>query len=310
MNINFDWNTMNGGNNPFETKTTYEQDTRFYTLPKDQDGNGAAVIRFLPSEILENGKMETIKAVYKYNIRSKDPTSKRFLSEWSPSTIGEKCPIQEKWAELWNRGQKDEARRYARSTRYIANIKVLNDTKNPENNGKIFLLDMSQTLAEKINSIIQPNPQEISLGVKPKNLFNPMAGHNFNLISQKGTNGFINYDKSVASEEVTAIYSSVEEAVNEINEKCYKLSDFDKKESYKSYDELKRLLDELDNTAPAAPTVPTMDAPVISTAQVAPAVQQVQPATFPQNVQNAQTAPSQAVSQTSQNLDALIAKLN
>lgn len=246
MDINFDWNSMNAGANPFESKS-YESDTRFYTLAKDENGNGAALIRFLPSEVHENGSMSTIMKVFKYNVRSK--TSKRFIAEWSPSTIGLPDPIQEKWATLWNAGQKDEARRYARSTRYIANIKVIKDPKNPANEGKIFLFDMSQTLGEKIKSILTPNEQELALGAVAKNLFDPIKGFNFKLIATKGANGFTEYSKSDAEANPSAIYNSVEEAVEDIKNNAYKLSDWQKPESYKSYEALKELLDGLD--APA-----------------------------------------------------------
>ncbi|RTI53749.1 hypothetical protein, partial [Campylobacter jejuni] len=243
MDINFDWNSMNAGANPFESKS-YESDTRFYTLAKDENGNGAALIRFLPSEVHENGSMSTIMKVFKYNVRSK--TSKRFIAEWSPSTIGLPDPIQEKWASLWNAGKQDEARRYARSTRYIANIKVIKDPKNPANEGKIFLLDMSQTLGEKIKSILTPNEQELALGAVAKNLFDPIKGFNFKLIATKGANGFIEYSKSDAEANPSAIYNSVEEAVADIKNNAYKLSDWQKPESYKSYEALKELLDGLD----------------------------------------------------------------
>lgn len=243
MDINFDWNSMNAGANPFESKS-YESDTRFYTLAKDENGNGAALIRFLPSEVHENGSMSTIMKVFKYNVRSK--TSKRFIAEWSPSTIGLPDPIQEKWASLWNAGQKDEAKRYARSTRYIANIKVIKDPKNPANEGKIFLFDMSQTLGEKIKSILTPNEQELALGAVAKNLFDPIKGFNFKLIATKGANGFTEYSKSDAEANPSAIYNSVEEAVEDIKNNAYKLSDWQKPESYKSYDALKELLDGLD----------------------------------------------------------------
>lgn len=243
MDINFDWNSMNAGANPFESKS-YESDTRFYTLAKDENGNGAALIRFLPSEVHENGSMSTIMKVFKYNVRSK--TSKRFIAEWSPSTIGLPDPIQEKWAALWNSGQRDEARRYARSTRYIANIKVIKDPKNPANEGKIFLLDMSQTLGEKIKSILTPNEQELALGAVAKNLFDPIKGFNFKLIATKGANGFTEYSKSDAEANPSAIYNSVEEAVEDIKNNAYKLSDWQKPESYKSYEALKELLDGLD----------------------------------------------------------------
>lgn len=260
MNINFDWDSMNAGANPFETKS-YESDTRFYSLAKDENGNGAALIRFLPSEVHENGSMSTIMKVFKYNVRSK--TSKRFIAEWSPSTIGLPDPIQEKWAALWNSGQKDEARRYARSTRYIANIKVIKDPKNPANEGKIFLFDMSQTLGEKIKSILTPNDQELALGAVAKNLFDPINGYNFKLIATKGANGFTEYSKSDAEANPSAIYGSVEEAVTDIKNNAYKLSEWQKPESYKSYEALKELLDGLDtpsdssDSAPAVSTTPS-----------------------------------------------------
>lgn len=227
-------------------KKTYETDSRFFQLKKDKDGNGAALIRFLPSEIFENGQMSTMKVVYRYNVRSK--TSKAFISEWSPSTIGKTDPIQEKWASLWNAGKKEESQRYARSTRYIANIKVINHPANPEDNGKIFLLDMSKTLGLKVKSLINPPEAERAMGVEPKNLFNPMqGGFNFMLVARIGANGFTNYDSSKVAETSTSIYNSKEEAIKDIADNCYKLSDWDKEESYKSYDELKAMLDNIDN---------------------------------------------------------------
>lgn len=298
MNINFDWNSMNAGANPFETKS-YESDTRFYSLAKDENGNGAALIRFLPSEVHENGSMSTIMKVFKYNVRSK--TSKRFIAEWSPSTIGLPDPIQEKWSALWNSGQKDEARRYARSTRYITNIKVIKDPKNPANEGKIFLFDMSQTLGEKIKSILTPNDQELALGAVAKNLFDPINGYNFKLIATKGANGFTEYSKSDAEATPSAIYGSVEEAVADIKNNAYKLSEWQKPESYKSYEALKELLDGLDapvNSADSAPAVSTTP----SFAQVDVPVETPKPET-----NTAAKAPS--ADNKSDNLDDLLSDL-
>lgn len=291
MNLDFNWNTMNGGENPFEEKKTWAVDTRFYTLKKDEKGNGVALIRFLPSEVHENGQMSTIKRVYKYNVRAK--TTKKFIAEWSPNTIGLPDPIQERWAQLWNAGQKEEAKRYARSTRYLANIKVINDPANPENNGKIFLLDMSQTLCEKIKSIIQPSEQEISLGTKPKNLFDPLNGYSFKLVASVGANGFTEYNKSDALAEPSAAYNSVEEFIKDIKENGHPLSVWDKPDAYKSYEELKSMLENLEvsNEANAEAPAPSMES--VQLAQI--------------------TAPSQdtkvSPNNVSDNLDALLADL-
>ncbi|QXO06291.1 hypothetical protein [Campylobacter phage CJLB-12] len=307
MDINFDWNSMNAGANPFESKS-YESDTRFYTLAKDENGNGAALIRFLPSEVHENGSMSTIMKVFKYNVRSK--TSKRFIAEWSPSTIGLPDPIQEKWASLWNAGKQDEARRYARSTRYIANIKVIKDPKNPANEGKIFLLDMSQTLGEKIKSILTPNEQELALGAVAKNLFDPIKGFNFKLIATKGANGFIEYSKSDAEANPSAIYNSVEEAVADIKNNAYKLSDWQKPESYKSYEALKELLDGLD-TPVESNNLDSMvqAAPVTSFAE--PEAPTVRIKTAPVRIKTAPDAPEAKAPSANQadNLDDLMADL-
>ena len=302
MNINFDWNSMNAGANPFETKS-YESDTRFYSLAKDENGNGAALIRFLPSEVHENGSMSTIMKVFKYNVRSK--TSKRFIAEWSPSTIGLPDPIQEKWASLWNSGQKDEARRYARSTRYIANIKVIKDPKNPANEGKIFLFDMSQTLGEKIKSILTPNDQELALGAVAKNLFDPINGYNFKLIATKGANGFTEYSKSDAEANPSAIYGSVEEAVADIKNNAYKLSEWQKPESYKSYEALKELLDGLDTPSDASDSAPAVST-TPSFAQVGTPVE-TQVETPKPEASTAPKAPS--ADNKSDNLDDLLSDL-
>ena len=48
MDFNFDFNTLSGGKDPFAAKSNFTTDERFYTLTKDENGNGAAIIRFLP----------------------------------------------------------------------------------------------------------------------------------------------------------------------------------------------------------------------------------------------------------------------
>lgn len=273
MNIDFSsLEAMTGGSNPFEQKQTYSVDTRFYTLKKDDKGNGAAIIRFLPGELLSNGSFDPVMTLYRYNVRSK--TSKRFVSEWSPSSIGLPDPFQEKWASLWNSGNKEEAKRYARQTRKIANIKVIKDPANPENEGKIFLLDMSQTLADKVSSICNPSKADVELGTKPKNLFDPINGYDFKLVASIGSNGFTEYTKSDALPEPRAAYKNAEDYIKDFEANGYKISDWRKADAYKSYDELKSLLDNLDTSRPnsdaetADSTTPEVQNPKIETKTV------------------------------------------
>lgn len=244
MNENiFSWDAMNAGNDPFAKDTLYETDDRFYTLPKDKEGKGAAIIRFLPDgEMRENGSMGTIQKVFKINTTFTREGKKRFVNEFSPTTIGKPDPFQEEWSRLYNNNQRQESKEFNRATRYITNIKIIKDPACPENEGKIFLLDMSFSLAQKIQNIIQPSEEDMALGAKPKALFNPMKGYNFRLVSRKGANGIINYDSSTVDESETSIYSTTDEAVEDLKNNAHKLSWFLDEKNYKSYDWLKERL--------------------------------------------------------------------
>jgi len=224
------------GKDPFATpKTSYKRDERFYVLQKDKEGNGAALIRFLPDS--ERGM---IQRMYKIGTTITKNGKKRFVSEFSPSTINQPDPFQEKWQDLWNSGMKDEARQFSRGVRFVSNIKILKDPANPENEGKIFLYEMSGSMKDKLQAAIDPSEQDRSLGAQPKELFNPLKGNSFRLVAKMGANKQINYDSSEVVNEVTSIYNSVEEALADIKENTHKLSDLLKPESFLSYDELKK----------------------------------------------------------------------
>jgi hypothetical protein len=74
------------------------------------------------------------------------------------------------------------------------------------------------------------------------NIFDPLAGHNFLIKSKKGSNGFITYEDSKFDEKVTSVYESEEEALKDIKENSYSLSEFLKPEFYSSYEDLKSKL--------------------------------------------------------------------
>lgn len=222
------------GTDPFAAPSRkFETDDRFYTLSKDEDGNGAAIIRFLPDS--EKG---LIQQVYKINTTIIKNDKKRFVNELSPQTGGLPCPFQEKWAELWNAGDKEGAKQFSRTTRFYTNIKVLKDPRKPENEGKIFLLDMSNSMKDKIQALLQPSEQDIALGAEPKQLFNPLKGNSFKLACKMGSNNIITYDPSSVVDQVTSIYDSPEEALKDIKENTHKLSQFLEKDTYLSYEEL------------------------------------------------------------------------
>lgn len=289
--FNFDALKQELGADPFAEKSNkYAKDERFYTLAKDKDGNGAALIRFLPDS--EKGM---IQKLFKINTTIVKNGKKRFVSEFSPATIGQPCPFQERWQELWNAGDKEGAKMFGRGIRYVANIKVLKDPANPENEGKIFLYEMSGAMKDKIQSAVDPSEQDRALGAQPKELFNPLRGNSFRLVARKGANGQINYDNSEVINEVTSIYDSVEQALEDIKTNTHTLSGLLKPESFMSYEELQKKMawvtfSEQESVAPASTPVTT------TVAEPQPAQSEVNAAASapaePQAQQSAQPAPA------------------
>lgn len=220
-----------------KTKNDNGADERFYKLKRDENGNGAAIIRFLPDP-----NMKLMQQIFRINVNNQRGAEKRWVSELSPQNINQPDPFHKAWADLWQAGKKDEARKFARQTRFFTNILVVKDPAQPENEGKIFLFDVSSTLKTMLEGFMFPSEADKALGVEPKPLFNPLNGHNFKLVSRKGANGFINYDSSSVIQESSVVFSSKEEAVTAIRERCYALDEFLKPEIYKTYEELEQKL--------------------------------------------------------------------
>ena len=245
----FDFDSLTQSNSdPFEDSTSYvsEVDTRFYTLPKNKDGSGEAIICFIPDQ-----NQKIFKKVFKFNISNFVSGKKRFTNYFSPTTIGLPDPVQERWQKLWNDGLKDEAKKFARTIRYITNIKVIRDPLNPENDGKIFLYEMSQSLKEKIKHAVELSEMDKQLNRPRKEIFNPTKGWLMKLTCKKAVNGFTTYDDSeffnVSPDDPRMAdlipYKDAQSAIDDIKANAHALDWFDKPENYKTYDELKEKLE-------------------------------------------------------------------
>jgi len=295
----FDFNALKEavGVDPFAKQANkYAKDERFYTLSKDKEGNGAALIRFLPDS---NKRM--IIQLAKINTTITKNGKKRFVSKYTPATIGLPCPFQEKWQELWNAGDKEGAKVFSRGLRYVANIKILKDPANPENEGKIFLYDFSGAINSKLEKALNPSASDMELGKTAKQLFNPVKGNSFRLVAQRGANGQINYDASEVVPEETAVYTTVEEAIADIKENTYSLGDLLKPESFPTYDELvqdfKRVTFADQEEKPVAQTAPAVETTQAAQAEpvapVTPAVQATPATQAAPVVETTQAAPVQ-----------------
>ena len=211
-------------------KKGYSEDTRFYKLARNENDMGGAVVRLVPDP-------DGIMFIKMIRINADKGANRRFCKDWSPQSIEKACPFNEKFLEEWRAGNKEEAKRFGRSIRYLTNIKVIKDPANPANEGKIFLYDMSQTIYEKVKGAAQPTPDEIALGQDPKDVYNPLAGNNFILKVNRGSNNFITYENSKFDEKITALYASEAEADKDLAN-GFKLGDFYEPSFFKTYEEL------------------------------------------------------------------------
>lgn len=111
-------------------------DDRFWKLTADKAGNGSAVIRFLART--EGDELPWVKIID----HGFQGPSGRWYIEKSLATIGKEDPCGELNSELWNNGTeegKEQARKQKRRTAYYANVYIVSDPGNPDNNGKVRL---------------------------------------------------------------------------------------------------------------------------------------------------------------------------
>ena len=132
-------------NAPQEKKSYVDE--RLWKPELDKSGTGQAVIRFLPAK--DGEELPWVK-VWKHAFQV--PTGKWFI-ENSLTTLNQKDPVSEHNSQLWNSGlesDKEIARKQKRKLEYYSNIYVVNDSKHPENNGKVFLFRYGKKIFDKI----------------------------------------------------------------------------------------------------------------------------------------------------------------
>lgn len=217
-------------------------DDRFWSPTVNKDGNGSAIIRFLPAS---DG--ETIPFVRIWNHGFNGPTGLWYI-ENSLTTIGQPDPVSEYNTLLWNSGLEENKKivreKQKRKLSFYSNIYVVKDPGNPENEGKVFLYRYGKKIFDKINDLMNPSDE---FGDQERvNPFDLWEGANFRLrVTRVGE--YPNYDKSSFDSpsplldddnELEAIYKSQ-----------YKLQDLLAPSQFKSYDELKAKLEKVLNTS-------------------------------------------------------------
>ena len=216
-----------------------------------KDGNGYAVIRFMPP-----AKGEEMPFVRIWDHGFQGPGG--WYIEKSLTTLGEKDPVSELNTQLWNTGREEDkatARQQKRRLSFYSNIYVVKDPDNPQNEGKVFLYKFGKRIFDKLNDLMNPQFED----EKPVNPFDFWEGANFRLKIRK-VDGYWNYDKSEFDSPSQLADDDELEAIWEQSQSLEALTD---PKNFKSYDELQARLNRVLNIgeapAPASKPAPAME---------------------------------------------------
>jgi hypothetical protein len=223
-----------------KSSTTNGADERLWKPELDASGNGYAVVRFLPAP---EGESVPWAKLYTHAFKG----TGGWLIDNCPTTNGDKCPVCAGNTKLWNSGHESDkavARDRKRKLSYYSNIYVVNDPKNPDNNGKVFLFKYGKKIHDKILAAMQPEFQDET----PVNVFDFWEGANFK-IKIKTVGGYWNYDASEFSS--PAVLSSDDDEMEAIWKQAYSLEAFVAPSEFKSYDDLETRMNSVLGAAPA-----------------------------------------------------------
>jgi hypothetical protein len=181
--------------NAFSGKTGgFAKDERLWYPETDKMGNGYAVIRFLPAPDCDGDK--AVPFIQRWEFFWKGQGG--WYIENCLNSIGASDPCTDFNSKLWAAGEgkknspeRDQASRQKRKLYFYSNVYIIDDPKNPENNGRVVLYRYGKKVFAKINEAMHPSfPDKAKFN--PFHLFN---GANFKLKIRK-LDGFPNYDLS------------------------------------------------------------------------------------------------------------------
>ena len=242
-----------------------KDDTRFWQPEVDKAGNGMAIIRFLPAPAADGD--DALPWVRVFNHGFQGPGG--WYIENSLTTLNQKDPVSEYNSILWNSGieaNKEIARKQKRRLTYIANILVVSDPKNPENEGQIKLYKFGKKIFDKISEAMNPEFADET----PLNPFDFWEGANFK-IKIRQVEGYRNYDKS-EFDSITPVLDGDDEKLEALWKKEYSLKEFIEPKQFKSYDTLKAKLDKVLGLDGVAPVKTKAEDTVLNTAKSAPSL--------------------------------------
>lgn len=226
------------------------KDDRYWYLTRDKADNGFAIIRFLdvsPADQEHADGEEVAPWVHYYTHQFKNKQG-RWYYENCLTSIGKECPACEANSELWAEDTKESkviVRQRKRKEHYVANIRVIKDSQNPDAEGKNFLFRFGPKIFEKISDAMDPEFED-EVGFNP---FDFWEGANFKLKARKGDGDFITYDKS-EFDSISPL-ADTDKEMEAIWKASYALHEIVAEENFKDYDVLKEKFAKITGTKSA-----------------------------------------------------------
>ena len=122
---------------------------------------------------------------------------------------------------------------------YVANVLIVSDPKNPENEGQVKLFKFGKKIFDKISEAMNPEFDD----EKPINPFDFWEGANFKL-KIRNVEGYRNYDKS-EFDSPEALFGGNDEKLETLWKKEHSLQEFTDPKQFKPYETLKGRLEKV-----------------------------------------------------------------
>lgn len=210
-----------------------------WAISKDKEGNGAAVIRFIPSK---DGELFQEVRTHGY----KNAGTNRWFIENCPKTLDweQDCPACEHAQTLLagrdykglGKTEQDQIKPFFASTSYWSTILVEQDPANPENEGKVFKYRFGKKILEKVAARAADDPLDDK--IKGVNVFDVQDGASFKLVVKKVA-GYPNYDTS-SFKEPEALFGGNKKKIDALVASGHEIGYMTTEKNFKEYAELKK----------------------------------------------------------------------
>lgn len=223
-----------------------------FEKPEDPTVTNKYMLRFLP--YVKEGKEGLKKTFWYYEKyywkRNENDFKPFFVNVLSPKTFGKRCPISEYTYNIRIKGndweKEDLKRRLNRSVGRYCNVYVVHDSVNPENDGRVMVVSLNQTLWKKVDEALQgnlddawsalmtdANPKGEEVRVNVGSMITDLTENGVNFeVCVKNRGGFPEYGSSEFTRRDARSLKLSDERQKEILDSCIDVTTLEKELSY------------------------------------------------------------------------------